>query len=193
MKQLNFPVLLVSLSICLASATLAQDVTRCEIDSFIWSDAKRGLANSQYFLAVKLYKCGEIRKARQWYREAVKGGHPFAMNNLANMYRLGCGVERDNAKALTLFRQALFNKGRYGRSEAAKDHLVGYKETYIHFMRVHDDPVTESDLEYLHYFLFNPKVTKAQLKNFGRIFDHIATRWDKAEEWATGTKPRPPC
>ena len=46
------------------------------------------------------------KKSAEWYQKAVAGGHVYAMNNLANLYDHGWGVEKNPEKAQ---RQAPYN------------------------------------------------------------------------------------
>jgi len=41
-----------------------------------------------------------------WYRQAAQQGDPLAQHSLATAYRLGAGVERDNAEAVNWYRLA---------------------------------------------------------------------------------------
>lgn len=69
-------------------------------------EARPGDTESSFHLARALYVAGESGAAAQQYRIAADAGHMLAMNNLANLYRRGEGVEQDLDRAEALYRQA---------------------------------------------------------------------------------------
>lgn len=46
------------------------------------------------------------KKRNYWYQKACEKGHAEAYNNLASIYEVGQGVEKDYAQAIELYRKA---------------------------------------------------------------------------------------
>lgn len=47
-----------------------------------------------------------VKRRNFWYHKAIEKEHPEAYNNLASIYTLGEGVEKDYEKALELYRKS---------------------------------------------------------------------------------------
>lgn len=47
-----------------------------------------------------------LKRRNFWYHKAMENGHPEAHNNLASIYTLGEGVEKDYEKALEFYRKS---------------------------------------------------------------------------------------
>ncbi|TCC99445.1 tetratricopeptide repeat protein [Pedobacter hiemivivus] len=46
------------------------------------------------------------KKRNFWYHKAIEAGHPEAYNNLAYIYEIGEGVEKNNNKALEFYKKS---------------------------------------------------------------------------------------
>jgi TPR repeat protein len=74
--------------------------------------AKAGDASAQFDLGV-LYQTGQQggapdqAKALELFQQSANAGHAPALFNLASVYYNGDGVAKDEAKAITLYKQAL--------------------------------------------------------------------------------------
>lgn len=74
-----------------------------EDDRGILQDAKNGDPLAQNAYGMIQYQKGNYQKAAFWWLKAANNGHQNAQYELGKMYRDGKGIERDYAKAYTLF------------------------------------------------------------------------------------------
>lgn len=95
----------------LGSPTLARDPARAQA-AFLRASAGHDAhaATAAYYLGV-IAQRGELgppdpAAAARWFTTAVELGSPDAAFLLANAYRTGAGVPRDDARALALYRRA---------------------------------------------------------------------------------------
>ncbi|NYT26862.1 MAG: SEL1-like repeat protein [Candidatus Thiodubiliella endoseptemdiera] len=62
---------------------------------------------ADFLAGMKYYKQGDFDSAfQEWMPLAREGNHAISQYNIAQMYRLGKGVEQDNQEALKWFRKA---------------------------------------------------------------------------------------
>lgn len=65
-----------------------------------------------------------------WYHKAIESGHPEAYNNLASIYEIGEGLQRDYNKALELYKKSAelgSNLGKKNYKTMLKDMAKGGK------------------------------------------------------------------
>ncbi len=89
------------LSLCLAQAVLADDVS--DFKETLQA-AEQGNAKSQFYLGVMYAKGQGVpqseKQAEHWYRKAAEQGDASAQYNLGVMYENGQGVRQDHVQAV---------------------------------------------------------------------------------------------
>lgn len=73
-----------------------------ELEELIYYSEK-GDAAKQVELARLYYKQENYDQAFRWYEEAARQGNPDGINGMGICYKLGCGVEKDEVRAVKLF------------------------------------------------------------------------------------------
>lgn len=72
------------------------------------------------------YDESKLKEAAEWFSMAADQGNLYGMFNLASMYKMGLGVERDYEKAFSLFKESAdlgLNISKYFLSEMYKEGL----------------------------------------------------------------------
>jgi len=108
-----------------------------QADGVLRACAQREVARCQNSMGVNFQHTDNpnLVEAAQWYRKAADQGHPQSLNNLADMYEKGLGVEVDLPRAIRMYRQgarqgnatSLFSLGELyetGKGMAADPYLA---------------------------------------------------------------------
>jgi hypothetical protein len=97
------------------TASAVDPATQQEISTL----ARRGSADAQYALALRLARDPDAGhdQTHWWLRQAARGGHPGAQNDLGVMYSNGYARSRDDVEAYMWFEIAAGN----GNAAAARN------------------------------------------------------------------------
>lgn len=88
-------------------------------------------ASQGYYLPMnklgnEYYNQGDYEEANKWYKLAGEAGYDWGWHNLANAYRNGNGVEKDEDKAIELYKKAYDMSGDAAGSSANRIGLIYY-------------------------------------------------------------------